>query len=289
MPIKQSNKNQTTEHTHTGRRGFITGLLATGFAMAVRPISAETIFTDSSGITSEEVSIPTADISIPAYLAKPTRAGSFPVVLVMQEIFGVHEHIRDVCRRLAKLGYTAIAPELFIRQGDVSQISDMKEIISKVVSKVPDKQVMQDLDATVKWMADHQQGDTSRLGITGFCWGGRITWLYCAHNPNVRTGIAWYGKLEGQVTELQPQYPIDIATSLKTPVLGLYGANDQSIPTANVEHMRQLLKATGNGSEIMLYPDAGHAFFADYRPSYKAEIAANAWLKLQVWLASHLS
>lgn len=286
-----SNKNTpvTTETADFSRRDFIAGLLATGFALATRPVMATTVITDTTGITTYEVNIPASDIHIPAYMAKPAREGTFPVILVVQEIFGVHEHIRDICRRLAKMGYTAIAPELFVRQGDVSNMSDIQEIISKVVSKVPDAQVMQDLDTTLNWVKERGYGDTSRTGITGFCWGGRITWLYCAHNPKVNAGVAWYGKLEGPTSTLQPQHPIDIVPLLRGNVLGLYGATDQGIPVESVERMRVALRQNGKASDIMLYPDAPHAFFADYRASYRPDIATNAWLKLQVWFASHLS
>ena len=263
-------------------------LLATGFALSVRPISAKTITTDSNALVSMEIKIPVADGEIPAYLAYPEKGSDLPVVLVVQEIFGVHEHIKDVCRRLAKLGYLAIAPELFARQGDVSSMTDIKEIISKVVSKVPDTQVMADLDATVNWVSNHTKGDTSHLAITGFCWGGRITWLYCAHNPQIKAGIAWYGKLTGPTSELQTTHPIDIAPQLKVPVLGLYGGKDNGIPLDSVEKMKTLLAAGDSQSNIQVYPEASHAFFADYRLSYNKEAAEDGWKKLQDWLTKHL-
>lgn len=267
------------------RRDFVLTLLTTGFALSVRPISAQTITTDSNELVTEEIKVTVNDGEIPAYLAYPKIGNQFPVILVVHEIFGVHEHIKDVCRRLAKLGYLAVAPELFARQGDVSKISDMSEIIAKVVSKVPDAQVMADLDATVKWVSNHPKGDASKLAITGFCWGGRITWLYCAHNPLVKAGIAWYGKLVGTNSELQPQYPVDIATQLKVPVLGLYGGKDKSISLENVATMNKLLSTGTSHSEIHIYPDASHAFFADYRPSYNEEAAVDGWKRLQDWLS----
>ncbi|PKO53910.1 MAG: carboxymethylenebutenolidase [Betaproteobacteria bacterium HGW-Betaproteobacteria-20] len=270
------------------RRDFMVTLLATGFALSVRPISAKTITTDSNALVSMEIKIPVADGEIPAYLAYPEKGSDLPVVLVVQEIFGVHEHIKDVCRRLAKLGYLAIAPELFARQGDVSSMTDIKEIISKVVSKVPDTQVMADLDATVNWVSNHTKGDTSHLAITGFCWGGRITWLYCAHNPQIKAGIAWYGKLTGPTSELQTTHPIDIAPQLKVPVLGLYGGKDNGIPLDSVEKMKTLLAAGDSQSNIQVYPEASHAFFADYRLSYNKEAAEDGWKKLQDWLTKHL-
>ncbi|HWP48162.1 MAG TPA: dienelactone hydrolase family protein [Candidatus Limnocylindrales bacterium] len=273
--------------TEFTRREFVVTTLATGFALAVQPVSAQTITTDTTGLTAGEVKIPTADGEFPAYRAMPSSGGPFPVVLVVQEIFGVHEYIKDVCRRLAKLGYLAVAPDLYARQGDVSKMTDIGEILSKVVSKVPDAQVMSDLDATVSWAEKSGKGDVSRLGITGFCWGGRIVWLYAAHNPKVKAGVAWYGRLVGQPNELQPKHPIDIAPFLKVPVLGLYGGKDQGIPLDTVEQMRQALKAAGNPSEIIVYPEAPHGFHADYRPSYRKEAAEDGWKRLQEWFKKY--
>jgi carboxymethylenebutenolidase len=269
------------------RREFMVTLLATGFALATRPVSAQTITTDSNALVTREVGIPVADGEIPAFLAYPDQGGNFPVVLVVQEIFGVHEHIRDVCRRLAKLGYLAAAPELFARQGNVSSMTDISEIMSKVVSRVPDVQVMADLDATASWIGRQTHGDTGRLAITGFCWGGRITWLYCAHNPQVKAGIAWYGKLAGSPSELQPSHPVDIASGLKVPVLGLYGGHDTSIPPDGIAPMKKLLAAGDSHSDIRVYADAPHAFFADYRASYRKEAAEDGWKRLQEWLSNH--
>lgn len=265
----------------------MTTLPATGFALAVRPVSTQTITTDSNSLVAKEVKIPVADGEIPAYLAHPAEGSGFPVVLVVQEIFGVHEHIKDVCRRLAKLGYLAVAPELFARQGDVSSMMDINEIVAKVLSKVSDAQIIADLDATVNYVGTHTKGDVSHLAITGFCWGGRITWLYCAHNPQVKAGVAWYGKLTGTASELQPTHPADIASQLKVPVLGLYGGKDNSIPLDSVERMKGLLATGDSRSDIQVYADAPHAFFADYRPSYRKEAAEDGWKRLQDWLASH--
>jgi carboxymethylenebutenolidase len=264
------------------RRGFVVTTLAAGFALAVQPVSAQTITTDTDGIEAGEVKITVADGQIPAYRALPKGAGPFPVVLVVQEIFGVHEHIKDICRRFAKLGYLAVAPELYARQGDVSKTNNIQEII-KVVSKVPDSQVMTDLDAAVAWAKATGKADTAKLGITGFCWGGRIVWLYAAHNPDLKAGVAWYGRLAGQSNDLQPKYPLDIAASIKAPILGLYGEADQGIPVASVETMREALKAAGKPSEIVLYPDTPHAFFADYRPSYRKDKADDGWKRLLEW------
>ena len=270
------------------RRGFVVTSLASGFALAAQPISAQTtVTTDTNGLKAGEVKIPVTDGRIPAYRAMPAAGGPFPVVLVVQEIFGVHEHIKDICRRLAKLGYLAVAPELYARQGDVSKIQDFHEIVSKVVSKVPDAQVMSDLDATVAWVKDHGKGNTAKLGITGYCWGGRIVWLYAAHNPDLKAGVAWYGRLVGQPDELHPKNPIDLVGALHAPVLGLYGEADQGIPVASVEQMRTALKEAGKPAEIIVYPDTPHAFFADYRPSFRKDQAADGWKRLLAWFKTH--
>ncbi|MFN7920989.1 MAG: dienelactone hydrolase family protein [Bryobacteraceae bacterium] len=263
------------------RRDFLAAKLATGFALAVQPIAAQTaISTPADGLTAGESKIPTQDGSIPAYRAMPSKGKAFPVVLVVQEIFGVHEHIKDVCRRFAKLGYLAVAPEMYARQGDVSNISSIQDIVAKVVSKVPDAQVMSDLDSTVAWSAKNN-GDTARLGITGFCWGGRVVWLYAAHNPKLKAGAAWYGRLVGQPSGMTPKHPVDLAASLQAPVLGFYGGKDQGIPLETVEKMRAALKAANKtGSEIIVYPDAQHGFHADYRPSYNKQDAQDAWKRL---------
>ena len=268
------------------RRGSVLTALTTGFALAVRPISAQTLTTDADSLTAGEVKIPTSDGSLPAYRAMPSQGGPFATVLVVQEIFGVHEHIKDVCRRLAKLGYLAVAPELYARQGDVSKLSDSTEI-QKVVSKVPDSQVMADLDATAGWAKDSGFGNIRKLGITGFCWGGRIVWLYAAHSTQLKAGVAWYGRLVGKPSEMQPQHPIDVVGALKAPVLGLYGGNDPAIPLETIEQMKQALKAAGNSSEIIVYPDTPHGFHADYRPSYRKEQAQDGWKRLQAWFRQH--
>ncbi|HVG39106.1 MAG TPA: dienelactone hydrolase family protein, partial [Pyrinomonadaceae bacterium] len=269
---------------NAARRNFLATTLATGFALAVQPISAQTaITTDTNGLVAGEVKIPTADGEIPAYRAMPAKGKAFPVALVVQEIFGVHEYIKDICRRFAKLGYMAIAPELYARQGDVSKLPDVNEIISKVVSKVPDAQVMSDLDATVAYAKKTGQADTAKLGITGFCWGGRIVWLYAAHNPELKAGAAWYGRLIGQPNELQPKHPIDVVAQLKAPVLGLYGEKDQGIPLDTVEKMRQALKDAKSSSQIVVFPEAPHGFHADYRASYRKRDAEEGWRQLLDW------
>lgn len=264
------------------RRNFVVTALSAGFALAVLPVSAETITTDAAGLVAGEVDITFGYDSVPAYRAMPDQGARFPVVLVVQEIFGVHEHIKDICRRLAKQGYLAIAPELFARIGDVSKMSDIKEILDKVVSKAADAQVMKDLDNCVRW-AEANGGDTSKVAVTGFCYGGRIVWLYCAHNDNVKAGVAWYGRVKSTPTETQPTHPADIAAQLKAPVLGLYGGKDQGIPIADVEAMRAALKAANQSSEIVLYPKAGHGFHADYRPSYDKDAAQDGWRRMLEW------
>jgi carboxymethylenebutenolidase len=269
------------------RRGLFMSALATGFALAVQPVSAETVTTDAEALTAGEVTVTTKDGTIPAYRAMPAAGGPFSVVLVVQEIFGVHEHIKDVCRRLAKLGYLAVAPELYARQGDVSKLANNNDIMTKVVSKVADAQVLADLDATVDWVDDSGRGNIEKLGITGFCWGGRIVWLYAAHNRQLKAGVAWYGRLAGKPTEMQPQHPLDVAGSLKAPVLGLYGGNDPGIPIETIEEMRKALKASGNSSEIIVYPDTPHGFHADYRPSYRKGQAQDGWKRMQAWFKQH--
>jgi carboxymethylenebutenolidase len=270
--------------TSLSRREVMVTTLATGFAAATHPVAAQTmITTDTAGLEAGEVAIKTASGDIPAYRAMPAAGGPFPVVLVVQEIFGVHEHIKDVCRRLAKAGYMAIAPELYARQGDVSKLKSIDEI-RPVVAKVPDTQVMGDLDAAVAYAKASGKGATERLAITGFCWGGRITWLYSAHNPGVKAGIAWYGRLVGDKTEMTPAHPVDVAGKLNAPVLGLYGGADGGIPVATVEQMRAACTAAGKTCEIVVYPDMPHAFHADYRPSYRAEAAKDGWARLLAWL-----
>ena len=269
------------------RRGFVVTSLATGFALSVQPVSADAIHTDATGLDAGEVKIPVADGSIPAYRAMPDKGGPFPTVLVVQEVFGVHEHIKDLVRRFAELGYFAIAPELYARQGDPSKYTDIPTLISEIVSKVPDSQVMSDLDATEAYAKGTGKADTNKLAITGFCWGGRIVWLYSAHNPALKAATAWYGVIDRPRTELQPKYPIDLAADLKAPVLGLYGAADTGIPVESVERMRAACKAANKTCEIVIYPDTPHGFNADYRPSYRPEAAKDGWAKMMAWFKDH--
>ncbi|HVK93925.1 MAG TPA: dienelactone hydrolase family protein [Noviherbaspirillum sp.] len=269
------------------RRGFLKTALGTGFAAAVLPVCAQSeIKTDTAGLTAGEVKMTVKGQSIPVYRAQPEGKKNLPVVLVVSEIFGVHEHIADVARRFAKRGYLALAPELFVRQGDPSTYDSIPQIQKEVISKVPDTQVMADLDACVAW-ARANGGNPNKIGITGFCWGGRITWLYAAHNPAVKAGVAWYGRLQGDKTAMTPIHPLDIAASLKVPVLGLYGGKDGGIPLASVEKMKAALAQGSSKSEFVIYPEAGHAFHADYRPSYVETDAKDGWQRCLGWFKQH--
>ena len=272
------------------RRTLVQGALGSGFAASVLPVRAQTVVkTDSAGLTAGEVTIPVGDFKMPAYRAAPAGRSGLPVVLVVSEIFGVHEYIADVARRFAKAGYLAIAPELFVRQGDAQSYGEVAKLLAEVIAKVPDEQVLGDLDATLAW-ARGQGADTSRTGITGFCWGGRITWLYPPHSPQVRAGVAWYGRLVGQPSPLTPKHPLDVAGSLHGPVLGLYGEKDTGIPLDGVDRMKAALAAgspAARKSEFVIYPDAPHAFHADYRPSYRREAAEDGWKRCLAWFRSH--
>lgn len=273
------------------RRGFVmTASAAVGFAAAAGPVSAETVIeTDTEGLEAGDSAFTATDgTEVPVYFARPADDASAPVILVIQEIFGVHEHIKDVCRRLGKAGYFAVAPELYNRQGDPSGYDDIQTLLSEVVSQVPDEQVMSDLDDCVAWAAA-EGGDTERLGITGFCWGGRVTWLYAAHNPDLSAGVAWYGRLVGETSDATPQHPIDVAADLNAPVLGLYGGADSGIPVDTVEEMRSALEEAEQSFEIVVYPDAPHAFHADYRPSYREAPAQDGWERLLAWFDQHIA
>ncbi|WP_435928254.1 dienelactone hydrolase family protein [Dryocola sp. BD613] len=265
-------EEQPTSNTSGGR-----------FAPVAEPPAATVIHTPDDSIQAGETSIPTQGENMPAWHARPKDApGPLPVVIVVQEIFGVHEHIRDICRRLALEGYLAIAPELYFRQGDPNDFTDIPTLFSGLVSKVPDAQVLADLDHVANWAA-RNGGNAHRLMITGFCWGGRIAWLYAAHNPQLKAAVAWYGKLVGEKTLNSPYHPVDIAVNLNAPVLGLYGEQDTGIPQDTVETMRQALRAANATAEIIVYPEAGHAFNADYRPSYHEESAKDGWQRMLTW------
>ncbi len=280
------NLNPTTKPAFD-RREFLITVAGVGFALAAQPIMAQTaITTDSKGLVAGEVKIPVADGTMAAYRAQPATGRHFPVVLVVSEIFGVHEWIADICRRLAKLGYLAIAPDLFARHGDPRKLQDIQQILTDIIAKTPDSEVMSDLDATVVW-AKAEGANTARLGITGFCWGGRITWMYAAHNPQVKAGVAWYGRIKADVNVITPQHPIDIAAKLKVPVLGLYGGLDQTISIDQVTEMRAALNKAHSKSEIHVYPHADHGFLADYRPTYNKEAAKDGWQRLQDWFKKY--
>jgi carboxymethylenebutenolidase len=261
--------------------------LGVGFAAAVAPVAAQTtIKTDTSGLIAGEIGITVKGQPFSVYRAQPEGKSNLPVVVVVSEIFGIHEHIADVVRRFGKQGYLALAPDLFVRQGDATAYESVPEVIKEVISKVPDQQVMEDLDACVAWAKDNG-GNIDKLGVTGFCWGGRITWLYSSHSPQIKAGVAWYGKLVGNQTALTPHHPVDIAPNLKVPVLGLYGAKDAGIPLDTVEQMKAALAQGESHSEIIVYPDSGHAFYADYRPSYVEADAEDGWIRCLEWFRAH--
>ena len=273
----------------TARRAFLKSTLAAGFALAVQPVSAQPITTSAEGLVAGEVKVPSLGVDIPAYRAMPAGDGPFPTMLVIQEIFGVHEHIKDVCRRFARLGYYAIAPELYARQGDPAT-ADIQTIVKEIVPKVPDAQVMSDLDNTVAFAKASGHADTTRLGATGFCWGGRIIWLYAAHSKDLKAAVAFYGILGGPASPpspLKPTNPIDICSTITTPVLGLYGGHDDNISPALIAQMGDELKKSGAPSTIVVYPDTPHGFFADYRPSYRKEAATDAWARLLAHFKAH--
>ncbi len=271
------------------RRGMLAGAGAiTGFALAAGPVQGQTLIrTDATGLDAGDFALPTADRAVPAYFARPAGGGAAPVTLVVPEVFGLHEHIKDLCRRLAKAGHMAVSIEPFARQGDPARYENIPDLVREVVSRAPDAQVMADLDAAAAW-AEARGGDTGRLAITGFCWGGRIAWLYAAHAPGLKAAAVWYGRLEGEPTPLQPRNPIELVRELKAPTLGLYGGADTGIPVASVERMRAALAAAGRkGDNIVVFEGVPHAFNADYRPSYRAEAAAEGWRRMLDWFREH--
>ena len=268
------------------RRGMMMGGLISGFTLAVTRVEAQVIHTDTAGIEAGEVKIPTANGELPGYYARPAGAGPFPTVLVIEEIFGVHEHIKDLCRRLAKSGYLAVAPELYARIGDLSKMTDVPTIIRDVISKAADDTVMTDLDSTAKWAAANH-GDPAKLAVTGFCRGGRGVWFYAAHNPALKAAVAWYGPVGGAPSPIQPKTAADMATELKAPLLGLYGGQDSGIPVGDVQAAAAKAKAAGKSVEIHVYADAPHGFNADYRPSYKKADAEDGWKRMLAFFKSH--
>lgn len=268
------------------RRGMVMGGLISGFTLATTRVDAQAIHTDAAGLDAAEIRIPVGDGELPGYAAMPQGAGPFPTVLVIEEIFGVHEYIRDTCRRLAKLGYLAVAPELYARIADLSKMTDAGQIVRDVISKAPDAQVLSDLDATAAWAASHK-GDATRLAVIGFCRGGRDTWLYAAHNPHLRAAVAWYGPIGGPTSPIQPRTATDVAPELKCPLLGLYGGQDQGIPVDAVQAAAAKARAAGKTVEVVVYPDAPHGFHADYRPSYRAADAQDGWQRMLAWFRQY--
>jgi carboxymethylenebutenolidase len=268
------------------RRGMLMSSLISGFTLAVTAVEAQVIHTDTTGITAAEIKIPVEDGEMPGYYAKPNGAGPFPVILVNEEIFGVHEHIKDLCRRLAKSGYLAVAPEIYARQGDLSKMTDVNQIVSQVIAKKPDAEMLSDLDSAVAW-AGKNGGDLARLGVTGFCRGGRNTWFYDAHNAQVKAAVAWYGPIKGMPSDIQPKVTMDIAADIHAPLLGLYGGQDNSIDVQDVEAAAAKARAAGKTVEIKVYPDAPHGFNADYRPSYKKADAEDGWARMLAWFKKY--
>lgn len=266
------------------RRDFIASAVGAGFALATQPVSAQTVIkTDAEGLLAGEIKVPAADRELPGYRAMPAGGSKLPTVLVIHEIFGVHEYLRDVCRRLAKAGYLALAVDMYIRHGETAKMSNVQEILAGPVAAASDTEHMSDLDACAAWAAKNG-GDPQRLAVTGFCRGGRTAWLYAAHNPRLKAAVAWYGQLEMAPTARQPKHPIDLAGQMRAPVLGLYAGKDQGISLDQVEDMRAALANAGSKSQIHVYADAPHAFHADYRPSYRKEAAADGWRRLLEWL-----
>ncbi len=268
------------------RRTFLTTTLMTGFTAAVARADTAPIHTDATGLDAGEAQIPVADGHLPAYYARPQGNGPFPVIVVIEEIFGVHEYIKDVCRRFAKLGYLAVAPELYARIADLSKMTDPQEIVAKVISKAPDATMLTDLDSTTAW-AGANHGDLNRLGVTGFCRGGRDTWLFAEHNPALKAAVAWYGPVKGSVSTIQPHTPTDLAASLRCPLLGLYGGKDPGITPADVQAAAQVARDAGHAVEIKMFPDAGHGFHADYRATYNQAAAQAGWSDALAWFKSH--
>lgn len=268
------------------RRGMVMTGLMSGFTLATTRVEAQVIHTDAAGLDAGEAMVPTSDGMLPAYYARPAGAGPFPTVLVIEEIFGVHEYIKDTCRRLAKLGYLAVAPELYARLGDLSKMTDTGAIVRDVISKAPDDRLLQDLDATAAW-AVANRGDPARLAVTGFCRGGRNTWMYAAHNPALKAAVAWYGPIKGSPSPIQPTNPADIAADLKAPLLGMYGGQDTGIAVADVQAAAAKANAAGKTAEIVVFPDAPHGFHADYRPSYRKADADDGWNRMLAWFKQH--
>jgi carboxymethylenebutenolidase len=278
----------TPSHPPVERRRFLfMTSCAAGYAAAAGPVSAQVIHTPSDGLAAGEVKIASLGVDIPAYRAFPAKGGPFPTIVVVQEIFGVHEHIKDVCRRLARAGYYAVAPELYARQGDASKYEDIARLQQEVVLKVPDAQVASDIDNTIAFARASGKADTAKLGIIGFCWGGRQVWLNTTRNPAFRAGAAFYGPLGGKPDDLRPKSVLDVIANDRVPVIGLYGGADAGIPMDQIETARAALKSAGAPSQIDVYPDTPHGFHADYRPSYRKAAAEDAWAKALAWFRKH--
>ncbi len=270
------------------RRAFIASSVATGFALAAGPVAAQTaIKTPATGLNVGDVQIPVSGGNMPAYFAAPKKAGKFPVVIVIPEIFGLHEYQKDLCRRLAKAGYYGISADPFFRLGDLSKIADIKKVLGLSFS-VTDAQRLADLDSLVAWVEDQPKANSRKLGITGMCMGGRTTWMYTAHSKKIKAAVAWYGHLN-PTPPAMAQTPIDIADQLNAPVLGLYGGADQGIPLQLVERMNAALLAFGKDkqSTIHVYDGVGHAFHSDYRPTYRKEAAEDGWKRMLAWFRKH--
>ena len=268
------------------RRGLMMTSLISGFTLAVDRVEAQTITTDTNGLDAGDTKIPTTDGDLPAYYARPAKGTHFPIVIVNEEIFGVHEHIKDLCRRLAKAGYLAVATEYYARIGDLSKMTDIPTIIKDVISKAPDAQYLSDADSTINW-AGKNKGDLRHVAVTGFCRGGRQTWLIACANPRVKAAVAWYGPVAGATSDIQPKTVLDVADQLKCPLLGLYGGQDQSIKPDDVHAAEAKAKAAHKTVEIVIYPDAPHGFNADYRPSYRKDAAEDGWKRMLAWFAKY--
>lgn len=279
--------SKTTLSDGVDRRDFLKAALGTGFAVAAMPVMAQNVIkTDTVGLTAGTIHLNVNGQTVPVYRAQPEGKSNLPVIVVVSEIFGVHEHIADVARRFAKLGYLALAPELFVRQGDPSKAATIADLQRDIIAKTPDQQVLGDIDATLAW-AKANGGNPDKMGITGFCWGGRIAWMYAAHNPQLKAAVAWYGRLVGEANAMMPTYPIDIAPSLKVPVLGLYGLKDTGITQDSIARMKEALARAGNKSVFVVYPNSGHAFHADYRPSYVEADAKDGFARAIAWFRDH--
>ena len=268
------------------RRVFLMSTLMTGFTAAVARAQTAPIHTGATGLDAGETQVPVADGHLPAYFARPSGAGPFPTILVIEEIFGVHEYIQDVCRRFAQLEYLAVAPELYARLGDPSKYTDPQAIVANIISKAPDSTMLSDLDSTVAW-AGANKGDLHRLGVTGFCRGGRDTWLYAEHNPQLKAAVAWYGPVKGPVSLIQPHTPTDEAAALRCPLLGLYGGQDPSIKQEDVQYAAQVARDAGHTVEVKIFAEAGHGFHADYRATYVKAAAEQGWADTLAWFKAH--